>query len=232
VLVGIHQLHYLPWLRYFHKIACSDVFVVLDNIQYNKNGFQNRNRIKTPQGGHLLTVPVLDRFAQPLDAVEIDNRRNWTRKHWRTIEQSYGRAPFFDAYGAPLKPFYTRHWESLNALNRAMLPYFLEALGITTPILFASDLNVPGEATERLIRLVRVAGGTAYLTGAYALDAYLDTAAMEEAGIRLEIQSWCAVPYPQLHGPFEPDLSIVDLLVHCGLQSRDVLLGTPYDSAQ
>ncbi len=230
MLVGIHQLHYLPWLRYFHKIACSEVFVVLDNIQYNKNGYQNRNRIKTPQGPLMLTVPVFDRFAQSLDAVQIDNKRNWAAKHWRSIEQHYRRAPYFEFYAPALYSFYQQPWDSLNALNRAMLPFFLDCLGITTPILYSSEMGVPGEATTRLVNLIRGAGGTAYLTGAYALDAYLDAEELAAAGITLEIQAWKSVEYPQAHGPFVPDLSIVDLLMHCGPQSRSVLLGQPLDT--
>lgn len=230
MVVGIHQLHYLPWLRYFHKIACSEVFVVLDNIQYNKNGYQNRNRIKTPQGPLMLSVPVFDRFAQSLDTVQIDNKRNWAAKHWRGIEQNYRRAPFFDSCAPALREFYLQPWETLNALNRAMLPYFLDALGISTPIRYSSEMDAPGEATTRLVNLIRAAGGSAYLTGAYALEAYLDATELAAAGIALEIQTWKSVEYPQAHGPFVPDLSIVDLLMHCGPQSRSVLLGQPLDT--
>lgn len=230
MLVGIHQLHYLPWLRYVHKIACSDVFVILDNIQYNKNGHQNRNRIKTPQGALTLTVPVFDHFAQSLDSVRIDNKRNWAAKHWRSIEQNYRRAPYFERYAPALSAFYQRPWERLNELNRPMLAYFLEALEIKTPVLYASDLDVPGEATTRLANLIRAAGGSAYLTGAYALEVYLDAEELAAAGITLEIQTWNAIAYPQAHGPFIPDLSIVDLLMQCGPQSRKVLLGHTCDT--
>lgn len=232
MLVGIHQLHYLPWLRYFHKIARSDTFIVLDNIQYNKNGHQNRNRIKTPQGPLTLTVPVFDHFAQPLDAVLIDNKRPWAKKHWRSIEQNYRRSPYFEAYAPGLAAFYQEPWESLNELNRAMLHWFLEALAIDTPLVYASGLQAPGEATDRLIQLIQAVQGTAYFTGAHALQAYLDLGALESAGINLEIQQWHAIEYPQVHGPFVSDLSIIDLLMMCGPQSRDVLLGKPYDPPQ
>ncbi|MBX3177238.1 MAG: WbqC family protein [Candidatus Hydrogenedentes bacterium] len=227
MLVGIHQPHYLPWLRYFHKILCSDVFVVLDNAQYNKNGYQNRNRIKTPQGPLMLTVPVYDRFGQNLESVRIDNSRRWARKHWRSIAQHYRRARWFDRYAAGMEPFYAREWESLNALNRAMLAYFLRELDIGTPVLYASEMGAGGSATDRLARLIRAAGGTAYLTGAYAVDAYLDATALKDAGISIKTQEWRAVPYPQRHGAFEPDLSIVDLLMECGPDSREILLGRP-----
>lgn len=228
MIVGIHQLHYLPWLRYFHKIACSDVFVVLDNIQYNKNGYQNRNRIKSPHGPLMLTVPVFDHFAQPLHAVQIDNSRKWAIKHWRSIEQHYRRAPHFNTYAPALSTFYCNRWDSLNDLNRAMLAFFLEALGISTVVRYASGLDAPGEATTRLVKLIRAVGGSTYLTGAYALNAYLDAEELAKAGIRLEIQTWKSITYPQHYGPFVPDLSILDLLMHCGHHSRSVLLGHPF----
>ena len=232
LVVGIHQPHYLPWLRYFDKIARADVFVVLDNVQYNKNGYQNRNRIKTPRGDLMLTVPVFEQLGKPLEEVRIDNHRPWARKHWRSIEQHYRRAPHFDRYATALRAFYERPWTMLNDLNRAMLPFFLGALAITTPVVYASDLDVPGEATTRLVNLVRAVGGTAYLTGAFALEAYLDADELNAAGIELAIQSWNAPVYPQGEGAFVPDLSIVDLLMQCGPDARRVLLGAPDDSPQ
>jgi hypothetical protein len=97
-------------------------------------------------------------------------------------------------------------------------------------VLYSSDLVAPGDATTRLVNLIRAAGGNVYLTGAYALEVYLDADELAAAGITLEIQSWKAVPYPQAHGPFIPDLSILDLLMQCGPQSRKVLLGHPCDT--
>ena len=225
MVVGIHQLHYLPWLRYMHKILCADVFIVLDNIQYNKNGHQNRNRIKTPQGGLTLTVPVFDRFAQSLDQVRIDNKRPWARKHWRSIAQYYGRAPYFSEYADWLSGIYEQPWERLNDLNRALLTGFIARLGLNTQLVFASELDVPGEATERLVNLIHAVGGTAYLSGAHALDAYLDTAAFEAAHIALEIQNWMPPEYPQCSSPFVPELSILDLMMNCGPDSYAILRG-------
>jgi len=225
MIAGIHQLHYLPWLRYFEKIARSDVFIVLDNIQYNKNGWQNRNRIKTAAGAVLLTVPVIDKFAQRLDEVRIDNSSHWRKKHWESLRQSYGKAPFFAEYSGFLAEAYAREWEWLNDLNRHMLSYFIEVLGIQTRVAYASELDAPGTATERLVNLIRAAGCDTYYSGAYALDAYLDARLLESAGIALKLQKWRAPVYPQRHGAFAGDLSIVDLLIHCGPNSLAVLLG-------
>src|SRR5205823_10451543 len=98
VIVAIHQPHYLPWLRYFAKILRSDVFIVLDDIQYEKNGFQNRNKIKTPQGAQYLTVPVRRPTLRPIRAIEIDNATGWASRHRRALEINYGKAPYFERY--------------------------------------------------------------------------------------------------------------------------------------
>jgi hypothetical protein len=224
VLVGIHQLHYVPWLRYFEKIARSDVFIVLDNIQFNKNGWQNRNKIKSPTGVLTLTAPVFDTFAQNLDEVRIRRDLPWRRKHWQSIRQSYAKAPFFSHYAGFLENTWSQDWRMLNDLNRHMLPFFLGALAITTPVVYASEVNAPGTATERLVNLIKAVGGDTYYSGAYATEVYLDARMLEDAGIGLELQHWRAPVYPQLHGGFVPDLSIIDLLMNCGPGSLAVLM--------
>jgi len=223
VLVGIHQLHYLPWLRYIEKIAAVDIFIVLDNIQYNKNGWQNRNKIKTSSGPLLLTVPVLEQVAQSLQDVRIRTDVPWRKKHMRSIEQAYSKAPYFEAHYPFLRDTYAQEWHMLNDLNRHMLTYFLESLGITTPVVYASDLAAPGVATDRLIQLIHAIGGDAYYSGAFAADTYLDADAMARAGITLTLQHWVSPPYPQLHGAYVPDLSILDLVLNCGSQSLALL---------
>lgn len=225
MLVGIHQPHYLPWLRYFEKIARSDVFIALDNIQFSKNGWQNRNKVKGPNGPVLLTAPVHASLDGTIGATAIREDGKWRVKHAKTIEQLYRSAPHFDTYWPPLQALYAREWETLGALNRAMLTMWNDALGITTPVVYASDLAVPGEATERLINLVQAVGGDAYYSGAYALEAYLDGDRLAEAGIELVIQEWTAPVYPQRYGEFVKDLAVVDLLMNCGPDSLTILLG-------
>lgn len=224
MLVAMHQLHYLPWLRYFEKIARADVFVVLDNIQFNKNGWQNRNRIKSASGAMLLTVPVQQKFAQRLDEVRINNNLPWRRKHWHAIAQHYAHAPYFREQAPFLESVYTQEWELLNELNKAMFDYFLSSLDIKTHIVYSSDIPTTTTASERLLEIMRAVDGDAYYTGAYATQTYLDAALFEKAGIRLVIQDWKAPRYPQLHGDFVPDLSILDLLLHCGPESLKILL--------
>src|ERR1043165_8343024 len=106
MLASIHQPHYLPWLRYFEKIARSDVFIVLDDVQYEKNGFQNRNRIKTAQGWTYLTVPVKKPTLRPICQIEVDNQTHWWEKHLRALEMCYRRAPYFERYWPELSAVY------------------------------------------------------------------------------------------------------------------------------
>lgn len=225
MLVGIHQLHYLPWLRYFEKIARCDCFIVLDDIQFAKNDWQNRNKIKTANGVQVLTLPVRQRLGQRLNEVEIFNGDPWRKKHLRSLLQAYAWAPYLEAHEDFLYDIYGREWTHMDHINREMLHYFLGALGIDTPIFYSSQLGVEGAATERLIGLMKAVGGDTYYSGAYALQVYLDAEALERAGIGLQLQEWHAPIYPQLHGEFVKDLSIIDLLLNCGPDSLAVLMG-------
>ena len=183
MIVAIHQLHYLPWLRYFHKIASSDIFVILDNIQFNKNGWQNRNKIKTLQGAAILTVPVLQKFAQPLSEVQIDNKQPWRRKHWGSLFNDYRKAPFFHGHESFFCKIYETEWEKLNDLNYEILFYPVKALGIKTKIVKGSELDLRGEATERLVGICRDLKASTYFTGVFAAEAYLEKKVFEDAGI-------------------------------------------------
>lgn len=225
MLVGIHQLHYLPWLRYFEKIARSDIFIVLDDAQFTKNDWQNRNRVKTAAGSTVLTVPVVHRHGQRLDEVRISNGGAWARKHWRTLQQAYVHAPFFEFCAAGIGETYVTSWDALNELNRFMLERLLRLLAIDTPVLYASTMGVDGAASARLANLVRAVGGNAYYCGAHAARTYLDRKLFDDAGIEIVQQRWQAPVYPQLHGSFVPDLSIVDILMNCGPESLKILLG-------
>lgn len=227
MLVAIHQSHYLPWLRYIDKIHRADVFIVLDDVQFNKNGWQNRNKIKTAAGPSVLTVPVRSKSGQRLNEVQIDNHIAWRKKHWKTLEQNYSKSKFFGDYAPFFEETYAKEWTTLTELNRHMLEFYVQALSLTTPIVYSSDLRVPGIATERLVNLIQAVHGTTYYTGAYALDTYLDTDLLDRAGITLELQEWRAPEYTQLHGDFASDLAIVDLLMNHGPQSLEVLCGQP-----
>lgn len=225
VIISVHQPHYLPWLGYFDKIDRSDVFVILDKVQYKKREFQNRNRVKTAGGVKWLTAPVVTRgrYLQTTGEVEIDNSEDWRASHLRTLELNYRRAPHFDPlYGALAELLNRNEWRLLAELNTAMLRFFMEELGIGTPIRFESELGAPGEKTERIVNICRALGADAYLSGAGGRD-YLDEAAFADAGLRLTYQDYEHPEYPQLHGAFEPYMAAVDLMFNAGAASLDII---------
>lgn len=230
MILAAHQLHYLPWLRYFHKIASSDTFVVLDNIQFNKNGWQNRNKIKTAGGASILTIPILQKFQQRLDEVRIAVKQPWQRKHLGALRSSYQKAPHFKEHEAYFQQVYEKPWERLNDLNYEMLFYLLKALGIQTRVIRSPELSLKGEATERLVGICKELGARAYLTGSYAAQVYLDPEPFKREGIELLFHEFECPVYPQLfpEAGFVPELSIVDLLFNCGPKSLEILMqGTP-----
>ncbi len=226
MILGAHQLHYLPWLRYFHKIAHCDTFVVLDNIQFNKNGWQNRNKIKTAQGAALLTVPVHHKFQQQLNEVGIDKNQPWQKKHWRAVEINYQKASYFKEHESFFRGVYEKSWDRLNDLNYEIFFYLVKAFGIKTKIIRSSDLPPKGEATERLVGICKELGARSYLTGAYATQVYLDPDLFQREGIELVTQAFKCPQYPQLFpgAGFIPELSIVDLLFNLGPKSLETLM--------
>ncbi len=223
--VAIHQPQYLPWLGFFDKIDQADCFVVLDNVQYQKNEWQNRNRIKTPQGWQWLTVPVHYRFPQRLKEVEVDDTSGWRRTHWRTMTQSYRKAPYFEQYAAVFQSLYDMPWRWLVDLNLAGLERLATALGLPWAPRIASEMALTEEPTQRLIDICRQVGGDQYLAGSGSQH-YLDLPRFEAAGIGVQFQRFEHPTYPQRYGAFEPALSLVDLLFNCGPGSLASLRAT------
>src|SRR2546422_7575517 len=140
--VAIHQPHYLPWLGYFAKWAAADRFIFLDTVQYEKNGWQNRNRIKTAGGPRWLTVPVHAHLGTPIRDVTIDTTQQWRERHRRVIEQAYAEAPHLERYHDALVAFYRQDCDRLAPLAVASSRWLAEALGVVTPVVLASELGV------------------------------------------------------------------------------------------
>lgn len=226
MIAAIHQLHYLPWLRYLEKIARSDVFVVLDDVQYTKNGFQNRNKIKHAGGWMYLTVPVKHRANQRLDEVEIAPDKKWAARHWHALQSNYGRAPYSEEHAEALSQILHRPRTHLDSLNWELLCYLCRAMGIETRLVRSSELKTRGEATERLVEICHAVGADRYYSGSYAAQAYLDARALQAAGIQVLLQEWECPEYQQRfpQAGFIPDLSGIDLLLNEGPRSLEVIL--------
>jgi hypothetical protein len=229
--VAAHQPSYLPWLGYLDKLARADLFVVMDDMQYEAHNFQNRNRIKLNNGVHWLTVPLFrgsqsDRIYDK----RIDNggsaRQHWQRRTWMTLQHHYGRAPHFARYAAELEEVYARRWERLIDLDLHMLDLARRWFAITGPVLRASTLGLEGSKTDRIIDLCRKVGARAYLSGGGASCDYLDVEGLRKAGINVLWQRFAHPIYPQRYRGlgFVPRLGFLDLLFNCGPESRDILL--------
>lgn len=226
MLVAIHQPEHLPWLGFFDKVAQADVFVLLDTVPYSKGGFQNRNRIRTGQGSMWLTVPVRTggKFGQPIREVKINNRTSprWREKAWRSIEQHYGKTPFFATYADPFADVYRREWNFLSDLNTAIITAMVEAMGIATRLCRASSLDPQGVRSDLLVDICRKLGARTYLSGISGRS-YLDEKPFQSAAIEVLYQEFRHPIYSQLWEPFAPAMSAIDLLFNCGAQSLNIL---------
>ena len=221
--VAIHQPQYMPWLGYLAKWAAADLLVFLDTVQYEKNGWQNRNRIKTATGARWLTVPVHARLGTPISAVEVDGAQPWRARHLRAIEAAYAGAPHLERHRAALRALYAADWPRLAAVAVATAEWLARTAGITTPARLASALGVDAaEPSERLIALCRAVGADTYLAGRDGAK-YMDRQAFARAGITVLFQEYKHPEYAQLHGEFIPFLSGLDLLLTHGDDALAIL---------
>jgi hypothetical protein len=220
------QPGYLPWLGFFDQLQRADIFVYYDDVQYDKHGWRNRNRIKTQSGPLWLTVPVRHGgigFPRILD-VEIDARRPWARKHLSSIRQAYARAPYLGRYLPALEELLQRRWERLVDLDIACAALMAEWFGLRRRVERSSALKVGGDRSERLVNICRNLGASKYVSGA-AAQSYLDVPLFERHGIRVEWQQYVHPIYPQLHDEFVPYLSALDLLLNCGNDAPLIAFG-------
>ena len=228
MIATIHQPQYLPWFGYFEKIAKGDVFILLDDVQFKKNEWQNRNKIRTPQGWQWLTVPVLHSFGQKICEVTINNQVKWRENHLKTIYLNYKKAPFFEKYIHVFEEIYNRPWKNISEINICFIKKLIHLLGISTKIVKSSEFNIATEKTQRLIDLCQIVGADTYLSGKSGPD-YMDIDQFSQNNIKLCFQDYVHPKYEQLwlnkDKGFMSHLAVIDLLFNKGEESLDVLLG-------
>jgi hypothetical protein len=215
--VAILQSNYIPWKGYFDIIRLSDVFVVYDEVQFTKNDWRNRNKIKTAKGLEWLTIPVRQvHLHQKINETELTTDA-WVRKHWNSLATNYARAEFFQDLKAPIQNLYdSAPPGNLSSVNMHFIRGICSLLGITTPIVDSSSLGLSGDRNGRLLDAVRQLGGTHYISGPAARD-YLDVPAFSNAGIEVVWMDYSGYPeYTQLFPPFHHGVSIIDLLFNTG----------------
>jgi len=216
----ILQPSYIPWRGYFDQIYRADVFVFYDDVQYDKHGWRNRNRIKNHQGGQWLTIPVHSRGVvvenTPINQIEIAWEQSWSERHWRAIQQAYHKAPFFNLYAPWLEEVYQRRPERLADFTIPITMEIAQKLGIcNTRFLRSSELKASGQKTDRLIEILSALDATHYISGPSARE-YIENKKFEAAGISLEYMEYNYPEYPQLYPPYDPFVTILALLFMTG----------------
>lgn len=227
VRIAVLQPSYLPWLGYFDQIARTDAFILYDDVQFDKNGWRNRNRIRVPNkdGWMWLTVPVnlSGNFGVRVKDVSIVNDQPWARKHLGSLKQYYAKARYFKEYFPFFEEIYSRSWTSLCDLNIEILMGLCSLIGLEARFYRSSELGIEGERAERLARICEYFGAKEYLTGDAAADYLATTDVFQKRGIQVIYQRYPHPIYPQCFEPFVPYLSIVDLLMNVGPASLKVL---------
>lgn len=229
MLTGIHQPQFLPWLGYFDKINTSDIFIFLDDVQFKKNEWQNRNRIRTAQGCQWLTVPVIHNFGQLIKEVQINNTIDWRKNHLTTLEQNYRKAPFFEQYFPIFENIYHQEWDLLSELNMTIILKLINEFNITTKIVKSSDFTATDDKTQRLVDLCKAVDGTTYFSGADGYK-YMELEKFDHAKISITAQDFIHPIYPQLRSTddkndFISHLSIIDLIFNCGPNTLPIIEG-------
>lgn len=217
----ILQPFYIPWRGYFQQIYKADTFIFYDDVQFEKRGWESRNRIKTANGAQWLSIPVLNKGSikngTPINEIEFDKSQNaWREKHWKTIKQAYSKAPFFPQCENLLRKFYSGNETFLADFTINSTIELARELKIEkTQFRLASEFKATGKKTDRLLDILEKVGATHYISGAAAKD-YIETEKFREAKIELEWMVYDYPEYEQLYPPFDGAVSILDLLLMKG----------------
>lgn len=224
--VAVLQSNYIPWKGYFDIIHDVDLFIFHDDLQYTKNDWRNRNKIKTTNGAQWVTIPVGTSEKRLIIDVKMNDTK-WQKEHWNKIKQAYAKAPYFHKYSDFLKEVYLgKEWEYLYELDRYLIQKIShEFLGITTKFADSRDFETTGSKHEKLLSLLKSAGADYYVSGPAAKD-YIVAEDYAKNNIELVWKDYSNYPeYPQMYGDFDPNVSILDLLFHVGEEAPYYIWG-------
>jgi hypothetical protein len=223
--VAILQSNYIPWKGYFDIINSVDEFIFLDEVQFTRRDWRNRNLIKTPNGLLWLTIPVnvKNNFTIPINEVTVSDQL-WRKKHWLSIQNNYSKAPFYKDFKGPLEALFLDQKETyLSKINFSFIHAVNTFLGISTKLSWSTDFSHNDGKNERLISLCKAAGATEYLSGPAAKD-YIQEEMFLRNGISVEWMDYSGYSeYPQFHMPFEHGVSILDLIFHTGTSAKQFM---------
>jgi hypothetical protein len=218
--VVILQPSYIPWRGYFDQIRRADLFIFYDDVQYDKHGWRNRNQIKTAQGKQWLTIPVHSKgvtVGTPIKEVRIDWSKPWAKNHLKALTFAYTKAPHFASLAPWLESVFGRRDEYLADFTIWLTIEIARMIGISgTHFMRSSEIpGIDGQKTDRLIQILKHVGATHYISGPSARD-YIEKQKFDEAGITLEYMEYNYPDYPQLYPPFDPYVTILDMMFMTG----------------
>ncbi len=221
MIIGIHQPNYLPYPGFFHKIKDSDLFVILDDAQFSKGDFHNRNKIKTKDGFKWLTVPVHAK-KEPINKIKINkdfrfSRMSWNEYHLHLIYENYRKSAFLSSFKQVLESFYNTNYNSLIDVNMKMINIFCNIFEINKKLVLSSSLGIPPniKSTERLAFICEALGAKKYLSGPDGKN-YMDLSIFSDKKIEVIFQEYYPVSYKQNYGEFLPYMSALDAYLNCG----------------
>jgi hypothetical protein len=225
MIISTNQPYFLPFPGFFYKAHLSDVFVILDNVQFPRGTtWVSRNRFKNDQGTLWLTVPVWKKGLglQRIDEVRVCHEFRWATKHLASLKAAYAKAPYFSDHMPFIETAYRTRFEKLTELNLAFIRYLFRQLKIETEIKLLSELGIQTAGNQMLVEICRRLGASVYLAQRAAAK-YLDRGLFQQEGLEVQLIKPPACVYPQLWGAFVSNLSTLDLLFNCGPKAHDVL---------
>ena len=220
--IAILQSNYIPWKGVFDMMNKVDIFVFFEDVQFTRRDWRTRNKIKTANGSVWLTVPVkkVDRDNTKIYEVEISHSENWQEKHYKTIVNNYSKAPFFKDYKYLLEEIYlTTKWNFLSEFNIFTNKIIATSLGINTELVNSKDLKISGNKSDKLINICKKLGANYYISGPSAKE-YVELEKFNKAGIKLEYINYIYPEYEQLHGEFDHNVTVLDVIFNCGANAN------------
>lgn len=215
MIITAHQPAYIPWLGYFDKIRSSDVYIYMDTVQFEKNSFTNRNRIKTANGPIWLTIPVISKGHLDSDILnlQINDKVKWQKKHFLSIQYAYKNAPYYQEYINKIARFYEEPVNSFADYCFEYTKFWLNELHIDTEIVRLKDIKVSGSKSDLVLSMCQAMNADVFISGAMGKD-YMENEKFEENGIKVVYQDYQIKAYPQMWGEFIPCMGIIDFVMN------------------
>ena len=222
MIIAIHQPNYIPWLGYFYKIFQSDIFVFHDDVQFSKKGMHNFHYIKTKDEHFRLKIPVEQKHGDLINQVRTKDELNWKKEHLHRLEDSYRKASHFKQIYADYESIINREYDNLAEINEQIIRFVCSKFGFNTHFVKASALNLSTVKEEKVLDILNALHGTVYYSGTGAA-AYQEESNFRNRGIELRYSTYKPLIYNQFWGQFEPNVCILDYLMHYGYDWNKVI---------